>query len=230
MNFISPFSFTSSFSSLTHFFLHFLPFLSSYIFILCLTSLLASHLFPLSSAAVESLRHNSYSSTPSSSPRPEDISVDRMRQRSSSHESRRSTSAAQHHRPSSGSSSSSGRRTRKTSDGSAHSQRLRNRVPSNLSIQKGEHAPTPPPSSPPPPYSEIDNNSQFVSLSQQPPDTQTPGQHPGVNHAMHRTRSQGYVTSRSTRFQRHPSPSTPQNELGGGGGNSQLSNNEGTLV
>ena len=185
----------------------------------------------LPSTAVESLRHNSYSSTPRSSPRPEDISVDRMRQRSSSHESRRSTSAAQHHRPSSGGSSSSGRCTRKTSDGSTHSQRLRNRVPSNLSIQKSELAPTPP-SSPPPPYSEIDSNRQFVSLSQQPPDTQTHGQHQGINNAMHRTRSQGYATSRSARFQQYPSPSTPQNELGGGGGggNSQLSNTEGTLV
>ena len=94
-----------------------------------------------------------------------------------------------------------------------------------ISIKKEELPPSPP-SSPPPPYTEFDTNRRFVSLFQQPPDGHQ-HQH-GYNPAMHRTRSQGYVTSRS-RVQRYPSPSTPQGERSGEG-SSYPSSNEGTLV
>ena len=169
--------------------------------------------------AVDSLRHSS-NTTPSSSPRPED--PNRMRSRSRSHESRSAISA---HRPSSGSHSSSSRRARQGSDSSSQSHGLQNRAPSNLSIKKEELPPSPP-SSPPPPHTEFDTNRRFVSLSQQPPDGHQ-HQH-GYNPAMHRTRSQGYVTSR-TRVQRYPSLSTPQGERSGEG-SSYPSSNEGTLV
>ena len=174
---------------------------------------------PPSPTAVYSLCHSSHT-TPSSSPRPEDPNC--MRSRSRSHESRSAISA---HRPSSGSHSSSSRRARQGSDSSSQSHGLQNRAPSNLSIKKEELPPSPP-SSPPPPYTEFDTSCRFVSLSQQPPDGHQ-HQH-GYNPAMHRTRSQGYVTSRA-RVQRYPSPSTPQGERSGEG-SSYPSSNEGTLV
>lgn len=150
-----------------------------------------------------------------------------MRNRTHSHESHSSNPAqARPPRPSSGGSSrSNSQRERRSSESNVQVHRLQNREPSNQSIKKGALPPSPP-SSPPPPYTEFDTNRRFMSLSQQPtevPLSQPTGQ--GYGHSMHRTRSQGYVTSRSRAVHYPSSPSTPHGDRRG-----EMFPNEGTLV
>ena len=122
-----------------------------------------------------------------------------------------------HRRPSFGSSGggSSGIRGRLNSDSSAS---LRLKSPSNASIEKTGVVENSPPSSPPPPYTEYDSSGRrHFSMSQQQAETNQ-----GSNYTtrMHRTRSQGHVSSYRTR-PRGNTPtqlSIPPSGGGGGGG------------
>lgn len=183
---------------------------------------------PLSLLATDSVHHNSHATTTSVSPTLDDV-TDPMRHRTHSHESHHSNPVQS--RPpcpsSGGVARSNSRRERRSSESNVQVHRLQNREPSNVKIKKDDLPPSPP-SSPPPPYTEFDTNRRFVSLSQQPtelPHSQPTGQ--GYGHAMHRTRSQGYVTSRSRAVHYPISPSTPHGDRRMEGG---LFPNEGTLV
>ena len=182
----------------------------------------------LSPPAVDSVRHNSYTTTTTTnSGSPNDI-MDPVRHRAHSHESRHPNPIqSRPPRPSSGGvSRNNSRRERRSSESNSQVHRLHNQEPLNLSIKK-DGLPPSPPSSPPPPYTEFDTNRRFMSLSQQPTEmhhSQPSGQ--GYGHGMHRTRSQGYVTSRG-RAVHYPSSSTPHGERREEGG---VFPNEGTLV
>lgn len=168
------------------------------------------------------------------SPRLDDVANDPMRQRTHSHESHASSSTHQSRplRPSSGGPSRSDhRRERRGSEGSAQVHRVHNRDVPSLPNKHKEPIPPSPPSSPPPPYTEFDTNSRrFMSLSQQQPEvhhSQPTSYGHRQGHGMHRTRSQGYVTSRSRAVHYPSSPSSPH---GRGGGEGRMFPDGGTLV
>ena len=183
-------------------------------------------LFP----AVDSVCHNSHTPTNTSpgsgSPRLDDGFTDPVHHHTQFQESRHSNPT--HPRPPPPSSGGASRknschRERRSSEGNSQVHRLQ----TSESIKK-EQLPPSPPSSPPPPYSVFDTNRRFVSLSQQPAEMRhsQPSSH-GYGHSMHRTRSQGYVTSRSRNVHYPNSPSTPHGDRRCDGGTFP---NEGTLV
>ena len=102
---------------------------------------------------------------------------------------------------------SGGHRRRLGSDSSSKSNSVKLRQ-SNTSLEKFE-IPESPPSSPPPPYTEFDSADRRFSLSQQQHHNPNPS---GYGVQMHRTRSQGYVTSPSLRNRLYVG--TPNDEMG----------------
>ena len=201
---------------------HFSPFSSVYISV-------------LSSPPPAGCHHNSHTPTTpvSGSPRLDDVAAaDPIRHRAHSHESRTSNPAHQTRpiRPSSGGPSRSDCcRERRGSEGSAQVHRVHTRDPPSLPTKHSEPLPPSPPSSPPPPYTEFDtNNRRFMSLSQQQPEMHH-SQPSGYGHrhgpGMHRTRSQGYVTSRNRAVHYPSSPSSPH-----GRGEGRVFPDGGTLV
>ncbi|CAI8026024.1 SH3 domain-containing protein Dlish [Geodia barretti] len=167
--------------------------------------------------------HTPTAATPvgGNSPRLDDITLDPIRHRTHSQESRHSNPTHQSHpsqpRPSPGVTSRPGStRERRSSESGPQVHRVHTREPP-LSLTD-EPLPPGPPSSPPPPYTEFDTNRRFVSLSQQPAEVHHHSQPVGgYLPGMHRTRSQGYVTSRS-RAVHYPPPNSPSSPRGVGGG------------
>ena len=195
---------------------------------------MSNFLFPPSSSpAVDSVCHNSHTPTNTTpvngSPRLDEGTTDPIRQNTQSQDSRHpNPTHPRPPRPSSGgvNRNNSSRREQRSTESNSQVHRLPTSEP--LHIKKDKQLPPSPPSSPPPPYTEFDTNRCFVSLSQQPAEAHhsQPSSH-GYGHSMHRTRSQGYVTSRSRTAHYPNSPSTPHGDRRGDGG---AFPNEGTLV